>query len=89
MNTCKPDKRSAIRQYSRELCGQQIRDGAHTQTSCARRPLLNRRFAIGCRAIDVQPALLVIFHEMGQEARRGACTRWVGRTAGIVQLGKI
>ena len=37
----------------------------------------------------MQPALLIVFHEMGQETRRGASTRRIGRTAGIIQLGKV
>ena len=37
----------------------------------------------------MQPALLVVFHEMGQEARCGACASRVSRAAGVIQFGKV
>ena len=37
----------------------------------------------------MQPALVIVLHEVGQEARCGAGARRIGRAAGIVQLGEV
>ena len=37
----------------------------------------------------MQPTLVVVFHEVGQEARRGAGASRIGRAAGIVQVSKV
>ena len=37
----------------------------------------------------MQPAFMIILHEVGQKARRGAGAGRIGRAAGIVQFSKV
>jgi hypothetical protein len=37
----------------------------------------------------MQPALMIVFHEVGQKARRGAGAGRIGRAAGVVQFSKV
>ncbi len=37
----------------------------------------------------MQPTLMVVFHEVGQEARRGAGAGRIGRATGVVQVSKV
>ena len=65
----RPGKRSTGKIHTQPSAGWQW---IRTPSPWRRRPLLSSRFAVGCRTVDMQPTTVVVFHEVGTEARRGA-----------------